>query len=397
MMPSIILKSGRDKALKRKHPWIFSNAIGEKKGSPESGATVEVLGSDGTKLGYGSFSPVSQITVRMWTFESGVEITPEFFHERLQRAVEMRGKLKAGGRTNAYRLVNAESDRMPGLIVDFYGDYLVCQFLSAGMEKWKSVIVEQLQTLVPCTGIYERSDTDSRLKEGLASSVGVLAGSEPPDLVEIAESGCRFFVDVKKGHKTGFYLDQRDNRAAVGECASDLEVLNCFSYTGGFGISALMGGAKKVVHLESSGPSLELADRNAELNGCDKNKIESICGDAFKVLRQFLDRARKFDMIVLDPPKFAASQQQVEGACRGYKDINRLAFKLLKPGGRLFTFTCSGHIEPALFDKVVADACLDAGRVAQIERRLMQGEDHPVLLSFPEGQYLKGLLCRCVD
>ncbi len=408
-MPAVILKSGREKSLQRRHPWVFSGAIASVDGDAGAGETVEVRAADGTPLALGAYSPHSQITVRVWTFDPTESITPHFFRDRLTRALRARSALGSDVHSTgpedfppatfhlpltAYRLVNAESDGLPGLVVDRYGEYLVCQFLSAGAEYWKREIVTLLADLLPSAGIYERSDVDVREKEGLPSATGVLAGSPPPDLVEIEEYGCRFDVDVRGGHKTGFYLDQRDNRALVAQYAEGREVLNGFAYTGAFGVWALKSGAVRVTNVESSAAALELARHNVELHGLDASKVENVAGDVFHVLRQYRDSRRQFDLIVLDPPKFADSRSQVEKASRGYKDINLLAFKLLKPGGVLFTFSCSGLITPDLFQKIVAGAALDAGRDAQIIRRMTQAPDHPVALNFPEGEYLKGLVCR---
>ncbi len=394
-MPAVILKPGREKSLQRRHPWIFSGAIEKVEGDPRSGETVEVRSAGGTPLALGAYSPHSQIAVRTWTFDPTESVSPAFFRARLTRALAARHQVFPKHLvSNAYRLVNAESDGLPGLVVDRYGEYLVCQFLSAGAEYWKREIVTLLADLLPYTGIYERSDVDVREKEGLSPATGVLAGSPPPDFVEIDEYGCRFAVDVRGGHKTGFYLDQRDNRALVAKYAEGREVLNCFAYTGAFGVWALKGGAVEVTNVESSATALDLARRNVELNGLSASKVENTAGDVFHVLRQYRDARRQFDLIVLDPPKFAESRSQIETASRGYKDINLLAFKLLRPGGVLFTFSCSGLIPPDLFQKIVAGAALDAGRDAQIVRRLTQAPDHPVALNFPEGEYLKGLVCR---
>ncbi len=393
-MASVILKSGREKSLLRRHPWIFSGAIAEVEGTPEPGETVEILAQDRTRLARGAYSPHSQITVRVWTFNPDEEISPGFFRGRLKRAIASRRTLTEAKNLTAVRLVHSESDSLPGLIVDRYGDFLVCQFLSAGSEYWKQEIVGELQDLAPHAGIYERSDLDVREKEGLPPCTGVLSGEEPPDLIEIQEGECRFLVDILHGHKTGFYLDQRENRALAADYAQDREVLNGFAYTGGFGVCALKGGAARVTHVESSSDALTLAARNVELNGLNASQVESVAGDVFQVLRQYRDSRREFDLIILDPPKFAESMSQIESAGRGYKDINLLAFKLLRPGGVLFTFSCSGLLAPDLFQKIVAGAALDAGREAQIIRRLTQAPDHPTLLSFPEGSYLKGLVCR---
>lgn len=302
--------------------------------------------------------------------------------------------MKNGTLPCACRLINAEADLLSGLIVDKYGDYLVAQFLSAGVERWKSGIVKGLEAVLRPEGIYERSDAEVRLKEGLSLQTGLLAGEEPPEFIEIQEGGYRFLVDVRRGHKTGFYLDQAENRKIVAEYAQNRQILNCFSYTGGFSVAALKAGAERVVNLDTSGDALELASRNIQLNGLDLNRCENLQEDVFSCLRTFRDRGISFDMIILDPPKFAENQHQLEKAARGYKDINLLACKLLRPGGLLVTFSCSGLVSTELFQKIVADAALDAHRQARIQRRLFQSCDHAVLLSFPEGQYLKGLVCE---
>jgi 23S rRNA (cytosine1962-C5)-methyltransferase len=396
-MKAVVLKRGREKSLMRKHPWIFSGAIARIEGHPRAGETVDILVAEGALLGRGAYSPRSQMTVRVWTFDPQEEVSPQFFADRLARAAESRGALAVGEGPPGVRLVNAESDGLPGIIVDRYGEYLVAQFLTTGAEYWKATIVEALSRLEGVSGVYERSDADVREKEGLPKLAGVLAGGEPPDLVEIREGPCRFLVDVKYGHKTGFYLDQRENRAMIAEFARGAEVLNCFSYTGGFGIAALAAGAVKAMNVDSSAPALELAGRNAELNGFDASVVENVEGDAFAVMRKWRDAGRVFDLIVLDPPKFAESKAQLARASRGYKDINWLAFRLLGPGGILFTFSCSGLMSPELFQKIVSDAALDAGCEAQIIRRLGQASDHPTLLSFPESSYLKGFICRVVN
>ena len=393
-MATVILKPGREKSLLRKHPWVFSGAIASVSGKARSGETVEIKTRQGELLGHGAWSPESQIRVRMWSFEPREEIDTPFFRTRLGRAIDARKRLRLDEDTNAYRIVNAESDGLPGIVIDRYDEFIACQFLTAGAEYWKRDIVEQLAQLLPAKGIYERSDVDVRQKEGLQPVSGVLTGETPPDAIEIRENDCRFYVDIKHGHKTGFYLDQRENRAAIAEFAQDAEVLNCFSYTGGFGIYALKAGAKKVTNIDSSAALMELAQRNIELNQLDSKRTENITGDVFKILRQYRDENRQFDLIILDPPKFAESKDQLKRASRGYKDINLLAFKLLKPGGTLFTFSCSGLMEGNLFQKIVADAALDAGRDARMIRWLTQAADHPVALNFPEGSYLKGMICR---
>jgi len=390
---TIILKPGRDESLQRHHPWVFSGAVSEVKGNLSTGQTVNVCAFDGTWIASGAYSPHSQISVRVWSFTPGETITELFFRKQLEYAIAARSPLLEGGDLTACRLVNAESDGLPGLVVDRYNDFLVCQFLSSGAAFFKDVIVHQLADITHAKGIFDRSDTDTRTLEGLEPSVGTLWGEDPPELIEIKEHGMHFLVDVRRGHKTGFYLDQCENRMAVKEFSKGAEVLNCFSYTGAFGLAALKGGALQVTNIESSPDAVALGLTNAGLNGMDQ-KFLTIEDDVFLVLRSLRDADKKFDLIILDPPKFAASAKQVAGASRGYKDINLLAFKLLKPGGTLFTFSCSGHITVDLFGKIVADAALDAKREAQIIRRLGQSSDHPVRLAFPEGSYLKGLICK---
>jgi 23S rRNA (cytosine1962-C5)-methyltransferase len=392
-MTSLILKPDREKSILRRHPWVFSNAFATLNGTIQPGETIELFSSKGRFLGRGAYSPHSQIRVRMWTFEEETPIDGDFFRSRMEQAISARMPYTREGLT-ACRLVYGESDGLPGLIVDRYGETLVCQFLSAGSEYWKSEIIDHLAHLVPSTGIYERSDVDVRKKEGLPPSAGLLMGQAPPELIEIQEGNFRFLVDIRKGHKTGFYIDQRENRARIMEYAQGAEVLNCFSYTGGFTIPALSVGAAHVTSVDVSSSSLELVSRNIELNSLDSGRSEMVGDDVFTFLRQCRDKGIQFDVIVLDPPKFAESRAQVQRAARGYKDINLLAIKLLRAGGTLLTFSCSGAISPDLFQKIVAGASLDAGRDVQIVRHLWQGPDHPTALCFPEASYLKGLVCK---
>ncbi len=390
---SIILKSEKEKAIRKGHPWIFSGAIKDVRGEPGIGETVEVIASTGELIGRAAFSPISKIRARMWTWGDG-EITPEFFEQRLKRAIDLRQSLGLFEKTNAVRLVHAESDGLPGVIADRYGDVLVLQILTAGAEYWKETLVEILAKLTGVRKIYERSDVEVRRLEGLPSRVGPLLGDSPLDQIQIIENDLKFWVDVKTGQKTGFYLDQRNNRQQVRDQSAGRSVLNCFSYTGAFTVYALAGGAESVHSVESSAEAIAFAKENMELNSLPAEKATWEQGDVFSVLRTMRDRAQSFDLIVLDPPKFAPTIAQAKQAARGYKDINLLAFKLLKPGGLLYTFSCSGGISEDLFQKIIAGAAEDSGRDARIVARLSQGPDHPVALRFPEGAYLKGLVCQ---
>jgi len=392
-MSSVKLKKSADSFIKRKHPWIFSGAIEKVDGNPANGETVQIFTSNKTPIGFGSFSPSSQIRVRVWSFNPEEIIVDEFFRKKILLAHSLREKIIDTSKTNAYRIINAESDGLPGLVVDRYSNYLVCQFFTSGVEAYKEIIIEILNDIFKPTGIYERSDVEVRIKEDLQPNQGLLKGTIPGDLIEVRENGLKFLVDIKSGHKTGFYLDQRDNRELFSEFSKGKNVLNCFSYSGGFSIYALASGAHKVTQIDSSLSALELANRNIELNGLSISLAENINDDVFKVLRKFRDERKSFDLIVLDPPKFAESASQVENAAKGYKDINLLAIKLLNPGGTLFTFSCSGHISLELFQKIVAGAALDSGREVKIIKQLTQSSDHPVALNFPEGLYLKGLIC----
>ncbi|MDD5299617.1 MAG: class I SAM-dependent methyltransferase [Gallionella sp.] len=402
--PAIILKAGREKSLLRRHPWIFSGAVERVDGAPLSGATLAVRDAAGNFLAWAAYNASSQITARVWSWREDELIDAEFFHRRIADALEMRNALRfplaqAGERgdettlNNGMRLIHAESDGLPGLVVDRYGDTLVIQIGSAGAERWRDVIADILQELFIPACIYERSDSDSRAREGLETRNGVLRGTLP-DSVEVVEHGLRFKVDVAAGQKTGFYLDQRDNRALTQTLAAGRDVLNCFCYTGGFSLYALRGGAQSVLSIDASGDALHIAAENMARNGLDSARAEWLEADVFQALRKLRDQGRTFDFIILDPPKFAPTAAFAEKAARGYKDINLLGFKLLRPGGLLATYSCSGGISAELFQKIVAGAALDAGVDAQVVHHLHAGADHPVLLSFPEGEYLKGLVLR---
>jgi 23S rRNA (cytosine1962-C5)-methyltransferase len=392
-MPSVILKSNREGPLQYRHPWIFSGAIQKIEGAPGIGETIEIRSNDGNVLGYGAYSPHSQIAVRVWTFDPEEPADEAFFRRRLDRAIDMRRNLpNASG--NAGRLVFSESDGLPGVIIDQYADYLVCQFLSAGAEYWKDTIVALIAERVPCKGIYERSDTPSREKEGLSLQTGVLSGESPPDLVEIFDSRHRFLVDIKSGHKTGFYLDQRENHDVVARYLRDKNVLDCFCYTGGFSVAALSAGAASMTSMDTSVSALDLAQKNMDLNGLDASRWNAEEGNVAQRLRRYRDAGRQFDAVILDPPKIIQSRNQVDKGSRAYKDINLMAMKLLAPGGILVTFSCSQPMSSEMFQKTIAFASVDAKRDVGILSWLQQAPDHPVALNFPEAEYLKGLICR---
>ncbi len=394
-MPTLTLKPGREKPVRNRHPWLFSGAIQRIDSDARDGEIVDAHSHAGQWLARGYLNRRSQIQVRLLSWDAGQAIDEDFWRGRLQRAIAGRAALAADEQTSAYRLVHAESDGLPGLVVDRYGDWLVVQCLTLGIERVKPLLARLLAELCRPAGIVERSDVDVREKEGLRPVVGMLHGAAPAGPVEIVEHGRRFLVDLLAGQKTGFYLDQRENRLRVASYCRDGRVLNAFSYSGGFAVYALAGGAKHVVNLDSSIEALELAERNLALNGFDPDvQAEGVAGDVFQVLRAWRATNERFDVIILDPPKFAHSQQQVERAARAYKDINLLAMQLLQPGGVLATFSCSGLVSADLFQKIVFGASVDAGRDVQVIERLSQGADHPLLLSFPEGEYLKGLLCR---
>lgn len=390
----LVLKAGREKSVLQKHPWIFSGAVERVEGEVSPGETVRVDSRKGEGLGLAAYSQVSSIRARMWSWYPQEIVDQSFLRIRLQQALEMRARMIPANETNAYRLVHAESDGIPGLIVDRYNDWLVVQFLSAGVEYWREVIVQLLIELTGIQNIYERSDVDVRQLEGLEERAGLMVGCNPPERVAIYENGLQFWVDIQKGQKTGFYLDQRHNRQRVRELVNGLSVLNCFCYTGAFSVYALAGGANHVLSVDVSASALEIGRDQLNFNSLDPQKTDWLEADVFQALRTFRDQGRSFDSIILDPPKFAATTTQVEKAARGYKDINLLAIKLVKPGGLLFTFSCSGGISSELFQKIVAGAALDARRNVLILERLSQGPDHPVALNFPEGAYLKGLVCR---
>ena len=393
-MKTIRLRDGKERSLLKRHPWVFEGSIAS--GRADSGETVRIESHAGEFLAWGAYSPSSSIRVRAWSFTAAERIDAAFFERCIARAVAVRVRLPID--SNAMRLVHGEADGLPGLVVDRYGDTLSAQFTAAGVERWKSVIADALMKVTGLTHLYERSDASVRELEGLSPITGWLrspSGADADTQVTIHEHGWRLSVDVARGHKTGYYLDQRDSRKLFADCVRHFglkRVLNCYSYTGGFSVAALAGGAIDVTSVDSSGPALERASEHIALNGFDAARHAAIDADVNATLRRFLDEGRRFDAIVLDPPKFASTAGQAERAARAYKDINRLAFMLLEPGGLLFTFSCSGGVSADLFHKIVAGAGLDAGIDGQIHARTGAAPDHPMTVTFPEGEYLKGLV-----
>ena len=389
-MKTIRLKEGKERSLLRRHPWIFDSAIA--RGGADAGETVRVESHAGEFLAWAAFSPASRIRARAWTFDQGQRIDAAFLAASCERAVRARERFDVP--SDGVRLVHGESDGLPGLIVDRYGDTLVAQFLAAGAERWKAVLADAMLQATGLTRLYERSDTSARSLEGLAPAAGWLRGQGPTELT-LSEHGWKLTLDIATGHKTGFYLDQRDSRRKFAEHARRLKfqrVLNGYCYTGGFSVAALAGGAGHVTSIDSSAPALERARRNVALNGFEATRADFIDADVNASLRRFIEEGRSFDAIVLDPPKLAPTAAHAERAARAYKDINRLALKLLEPGGVLFTFSCSGAIGADLFHKILASAGADAGVDGYISERLGGAPDHPMTLAFPEGEYLKGLV-----
>ncbi|HEY6366046.1 MAG TPA: class I SAM-dependent rRNA methyltransferase [Candidatus Binatia bacterium] len=391
-MPRVYLKQGRDRPVRNGHPWIFSGAIEVIEGDPGAAGIADVFDSEKQWLARGLFSPRSQIRVRVLTCEKE-EVDRDFFTRRLSQALSIREKL-LGEVTNAYRIVNGEGDFLPGLIVDRYNEFLVCQFFTAGMDFFKPLIIDSLCSLLTVKGVFEKSEGRVRDEEGIEPSVGVLSGEPPPETISIEENGFKFVVDVQRGQKTGFFLDQRDNRAFLTTISREKKILNCFAYSGAFSVYALAGGAKEIVSLDSSRPALKLAERNLALNGFEIGGSELLKGDAFTYLKE-CDTG--FEMIILDPPSLARKRGDVGAATGGYKFLNLHALRHVRPGGFLVTFSCSQHLSIDLFQKIVFGAAVDAGRKVTILKRLGQPIDHPVSLHHPEGEYLKGLVLRVLD
>lgn len=393
-MATLVLKSGKERSLLRHHPWVFAGAIERIDGRCRAGDTVVLQSAEGQFLARAAFSPASSIRARVWTFAERESIDDAFFKRRVAAAVARRAALPELAGQQGVRLIHGEADGLPGVVADRYGDTVVVQLSSAGADKWRQAIAGALMAASGCTRIYERSDVDVRELEGLPPLTGPLVGEAPEAALTLLEHGVRYRVDVRSGHKTGFYLDQRDNRRYVGELAAGKDVLNCFCYTGGFSLQALRGGARSVLSIDSSGEALRLAAENVQLNGWNDGRAEWRDADVFSELRSLHKAGQRFDLIVLDPPKFAPTASHAEKAARAYKDINLLGFRLLRPGGLLFSYSCSGGISQDLFRKIVAGAAQDAKVEARIIRQLSAGPDHPVSLAFPEGEYLKGLVCQ---
>lgn len=394
MTVRLFLAKGREKSLLRRHPWVFSGAVQRVEGKAHSGETIDILDSQGKWLARGAYSPESQIRARVWTFQQDEEINIDFFIRRLQQAQSWRDWVAQRDGLDGYRLIAGESDGLPGITIDRFQNFLVLQLLSAGAEYQRPALLSALQHCYPECSIYDRSDVAVRKKEGLPLAQGPVLGDLPPELLPITEHGMKLLVDIQQGHKTGFYLDQRDSRLAARNYSAGRRVLNCFSYTGAFAVSALMGGCAQVISVDTSQAALDIAKRNVELNKLDLNKAEFVRDDVFQLLRNYRAQGEKFDLIIMDPPKFVENKNQLASACRGYKDINMLALQLLNPGGILLSFSCSGLMPTDLFQKILADAAVDAGRDVQFIEQFRQAADHPVIATYPEGLYLKGFACR---
>ncbi len=393
---ALVLKPGKERSLQRRHPWVYAAAVGVVQGEPRVGDLVQVRGADGRWLAWAAYAPGSAIRARCWGFEEGERIDAALLARRVRAAVAARATL--AGRTDALRLVYGEADGLPGLIADRYGSQLVVQVQAGGVEAAREALFDALCAATGCGDVYDRSDAALRQREGLPATTGVLRGVEPPERVRIVEHGIACWVDVRRGHKTGFYLDQRDNRRLAARLVRSLaaggrppRVLNCFCYTGGFSLAAGRGGAAHVLSVDSSGDALAMGRANLALNRLDPARFAWAEADVFEHLRALRTQGERFDLIVLDPPKFAASQHHVERAARAYKDINLNALRLLAPGGHLLTFSCSGAVEVDLFQKIVAGAVIDAGVDCLLRSRLGAGADHPLRMTHPEGEYLKGL------
>ncbi len=393
-MHSVKLKKGKEKAVRQLHPWVFSGAIDQIKGKPENGDIIMVIDSNNDFLAYGFFNSKSRVAVRLLEWNLETEINESWWRRKIKIAVKHRDELNTED-TNTYRLIFSEADFLPGLIVDRYADFLSVQILTSGIENIKHIILDELQELLSPKGIFDRSDASARAHEGMeASSGGILLGTEPPEFVSVKENGIFYQVNIAEGQKSGFYCDQRDNRKWVADHVKGKKVLDCFSYSGGFSLNAMAKGAKEVISVDSSAPALDTLKRNMEINDFNSIPHRLIQSDVNKQLRAFKEVNEKFDVIILDPPKYAPSRSALTKASRAYKDLNRMAMLLLNEGGLLATYSCSGAVDISMFKQIIAWAALDAGKEVQFIQQFSQPADHPVRSSFPEGEYLKGLLCR---
>ena len=393
-MIEVVLKKGKEKAVLHRHPWVFSGAIERVKGKPENGDVVKLIDAKGAFMAYGFYNDQSRVALRLLEWDETAEINEQWFRERVAAAVESRNNILIDGVTNTCRLIFSESDYLPGLIVDKYANHLAVQVLTSGIEKMMPCIIDELQRLLRPESIFDKSDASSRGHEGLQTSNVVLSGNHPPEHVEVIENGIRYNINIAEGQKSGFYCDQRDNRNILAAHTKDKKVLDCFSYTGGFTLNSLQQGAASVTSVDSSQLAIDTLKENILLNKFDTGKLTAITSDVNKQLRKFREDGETFDIVVLDPPKYAPSRSALDKASRAYKDLNRLGMLLLNKGGLLATFSCSGAMDMETFKQVLAWAALDAGKQVQFIYQFCQPEDHPVRSSFPEGEYLKGLLCR---
>ena len=393
-MIEVVLKKGREKAVLQRHPWVFSGAIDKVRGKPANGDIVRLIDAKGGFMAYGFYNDQSRVALRLLEWNEDIVIDEDWFRKKVALAVSSRSEVLANGVTNTCRLIFSESDYLPGLIADKYAGHLAVQVLTSGIEQMMPVIIDELQLLLKPEGIFDKSDASSRGHEGLETQNMVLAGNHPPERVEVLENGLIYNINIAEGQKSGFYCDQRDNRRILASYTKGKKVLDCFCYTGGFTLNCLQNGAQTVTAVDSSLLAIETLKENVRLNGFDASKITAIASDVNKQLRRFKEEGELFDVIVLDPPKYAPSRSALDKAARAYKDLNRLAMLLLNKGGLLATFSCSGAMNMETFKQVLAWAALDAGKQVQFINQFCQPEDHPVRASFPEGEYLKGLLCR---
>lgn len=393
-MFEVFLKKGKEKAVLQRHPWVFSGAIERVKGKPANGDIVKLLDAQNRFMAYGFYNDQSRVALRLLEWDETVTVDDNWFRQKVATAVESRNYVLQSGKTNTCRLIFSEADYLPGLIVDKYADYLSVQILTSGIQNNIAVIIDELQQLLQPKGIYDKSDASSRAHEGLETANEVLAGNPPPEIVQVKENGIVYGINIAEGQKSGFYCDQRDNRHLLAAYVQDKAVLDCFCYTGGFTLNSLQQGAATVTSVDSSALAIDTLRQNIELNGLDVTKHTAVQSDVNKQLRRFKEEGQMFDVIVLDPPKYAPSRSALVRASRAYKDLNRIAMLLLNKGGLLATFSCSGAMDIDNFKQVLAWAALDAGKQVQFIHQFCQPEDHPVRASFPEGEYLKGLLCR---